>query len=78
MDRYEDGHPQPEGAEISGHKTRSVFDRYNIVSQEDLRQAAKKRQAFTRDQSARLQNGYNLVKIGPEIKKGYSLESVTS
>jgi hypothetical protein len=39
------GVPQKTAREISGHKTDAVFNRYNIVSEAELQEAAKKIEA---------------------------------
>ena len=58
------GIPERVAMMISGHKTRSVFDRYNIVSDHDLKMAASQHSAYL--DSLR---GHNLGTICPFPEK---------
>jgi integrase len=60
---------------ISGHKTRSVFDRYHIVAPSDLRDAARKLENTQEQERAALQKsrapefGHGLGMVAPKLQQ---------
>ncbi|HEY3278618.1 MAG TPA: tyrosine-type recombinase/integrase [Syntrophorhabdaceae bacterium] len=62
------GTPERVAMKISGHKTRAIFDRYNIVNEDDLKMACE-----------RLANGHEtMVESASRAQNGHNLEKVTS
>ncbi|MDQ2979817.1 MAG: tyrosine-type recombinase/integrase [Acidobacteriota bacterium] len=48
------GVPQAVAKKISGHETDSIFERYNIVSEEDKLDALRRRQTYLEGREAKL------------------------
>ena len=65
------GVPERVAMAISGHRTRTVFDRYNIVDERDIREASEKVQGYLKDQEEAIQE--SVVELSRKVenrKKG--------
>jgi hypothetical protein len=60
------GIPERVAMQMTGHKTRSVFERYNIVSECDLVEAAKKLNTLQPVPPASDRDGHNSGTVEPD------------
>jgi integrase len=78
------GVPERVAMTVSGHKTRSVFDRYHIVSRSDIADAARKVEAIQESDAAAQKNsdastfGQNSGRVAPKTGAARSAVSPSS
>jgi integrase len=61
------GNDEHDCMEISGHETRAIFDRYDIIDEDDQREALKRRQEYKRQQ---MEQGRKVVPLKRESALG--------